>query len=152
MKMKLWSISLALLPLLLIACGGASVKPVPVAPQATATDVVVAPATNIPARQPVEAMADDDTANNGETAETLEPKPVAPPPEEMAEKESEQEIIDAANEETVKEDPETAQMEADATPGAEVNWLTVEGKTEDDLTYLGNPDAPITMIDYSDFL
>ena len=32
------------------------------------------------------------------------------------------------------------------------NWLEVEGKTEDGYTYLGNPDAPVTMIDYSDFL
>jgi hypothetical protein len=32
------------------------------------------------------------------------------------------------------------------------DWLTVEGKTADNLAYLGNPDAPVTMIDYSDFL
>jgi hypothetical protein len=33
-----------------------------------------------------------------------------------------------------------------------VNWLTVEGKTDDNLAYLGNPNAPVTIIDYSDFL
>jgi hypothetical protein len=33
-----------------------------------------------------------------------------------------------------------------------VDWLTVEGKTADNLPYRGNPDAPVTLIDYSDFL
>ncbi|MCQ3974253.1 MAG: hypothetical protein DPW09_12470 [Anaerolineae bacterium] len=33
-----------------------------------------------------------------------------------------------------------------------VDWLTVEGKTADNLPYLGNPEAPVTLIDYSDFL
>jgi hypothetical protein len=38
-------------------------------------------------------------------------------------------------------------------PAAEsVDWLTVEGKTADNLPYRGNPDAPVTLIDYSDFL
>jgi hypothetical protein len=35
---------------------------------------------------------------------------------------------------------------------AEPDWLTVEGKTEDYLAFLGNPEAPVTLIDYSDFL
>ena len=35
---------------------------------------------------------------------------------------------------------------------AETDWLTVEGKTEDNLTFLGNPEAPVTLIDHSDFL
>jgi hypothetical protein len=40
-----------------------------------------------------------------------------------------------------------------AAPAKEgVDWLTVEGKTADNLAYLGNPDAPVTLIDYSDFL
>jgi hypothetical protein len=44
-------------------------------------------------------------------------------------------------------------MAAEAKPAAEeVDWLTVEGKTADNLAYLGNPDAPVTLIDYSDFL
>jgi hypothetical protein len=38
------------------------------------------------------------------------------------------------------------------TPTVEVNWLEVSGKTEDGLAYLGNPDAPVTMINYADFM
>ena len=45
---------------------------------------------------------------------------------------------------------EPATAAAPATEG--VDWLTVEGKTTDNLAYLGNPDAPVTIIDYSDFL
>ncbi len=37
-------------------------------------------------------------------------------------------------------------------PAEGVDWLTVQGKTADNLFYLGNPDAPVTLIDYSDFL
>ena len=37
-------------------------------------------------------------------------------------------------------------------PAEGVDWLTVEGKTADNLFYLGNPEAPVTLIDYSDFL
>jgi hypothetical protein len=37
-------------------------------------------------------------------------------------------------------------------PTATSDWLTVEGKTAENYTYLGNPEAPITLIDYSDFM
>ena len=47
---------------------------------------------------------------------------------------------------------EMAEVAAEVTPEAEVNWFTVEGKTGDNLTYLGNPDALVTIIDYSDFM
>lgn len=51
---------------------------------------------------------------------------------------------------TVKATTETG---GKATSPAEVvNWLAVEGKTADNLFYQGNPDAPVTLIDYSDFL
>lgn len=49
-------------------------------------------------------------------------------------------------------EPEATTPPEPAPPAAEVDWLTVEGKTADDFTYLGNPDAPVTIIDYSDFL
>ncbi|MEM7134057.1 MAG: hypothetical protein AAF702_47645 [Chloroflexota bacterium] len=32
------------------------------------------------------------------------------------------------------------------------NWTNVQGRTDDGLAYIGNPDAPVTFIDYSDFL
>ncbi|MCK6628721.1 MAG: DsbA family protein [Anaerolineae bacterium] len=47
----------------------------------------------------------------------------------------------------------TTETASKGTPPPEaVDWLTVEGKTADNLFYLGNPDAPVTIIDYSDFL
>lgn len=33
-----------------------------------------------------------------------------------------------------------------------VDWLNTVGRTEDQLITLGNPNAPVTMIDYSDFM
>lgn len=32
------------------------------------------------------------------------------------------------------------------------DWLTVTGRTEEGLLYLGNPQAPVRLIDYSDFM
>jgi hypothetical protein len=32
------------------------------------------------------------------------------------------------------------------------DWLTHSGRTADNLMYLGNPDAPVTLIDFSDFM
>ena len=44
--------------------------------------------------------------------------------------------------------------ESPATPApvVEVDWLSVEGKTDQGYAYRGNPDAPITITDFSDFL
>ena len=38
------------------------------------------------------------------------------------------------------------------TPTPEPDWLNTVGRTDDGLVYLGNPEAPVTMIDYSDFM
>jgi len=46
----------------------------------------------------------------------------------------------------------TPTSEPTPTPTEVVDWLTVSGKIEGGYNYLGNPDAPITMIDFSDFL
>lgn len=34
----------------------------------------------------------------------------------------------------------------------EPDWLAFSGRTEDGLMFLGNPEAPIKMIDFSDFM
>jgi hypothetical protein len=38
------------------------------------------------------------------------------------------------------------------TPTPEPDWSTVSGRTAEGLNYLGNPQAPVTMIDFSDFM
>jgi hypothetical protein len=45
----------------------------------------------------------------------------------------------------------TPSPEPTATP-TPADWLKNVGRTEDNLIYLGNPEAPVTLIDYSDFL
>ena len=45
----------------------------------------------------------------------------------------------------------TPSPEPTATP-TPVDWLKTVGRTEAQLITLGNPDAPVTMVDYSDFL
>jgi protein-disulfide isomerase len=39
-----------------------------------------------------------------------------------------------------------------ATPTPEPDWLASVGRTDAGLMFLGNPDAPVTIIDYSDFM
>ena len=47
----------------------------------------------------------------------------------------------------------TVGMATEVAPTSEVvDWLAIEGKTADNLAYLGNPDASVAIIDYSDFL
>jgi hypothetical protein len=41
---------------------------------------------------------------------------------------------------------------ATVTPTPNIDWATVTGRTTEGLNYLGNPRAPVTMIDFSDFM
>lgn len=45
---------------------------------------------------------------------------------------------------------ETALPVPTSTP--EPDWLAYSGRTEDGLMFLGNPEAPVKMIDFSDFM
>jgi hypothetical protein len=45
----------------------------------------------------------------------------------------------------------TATHAPTATP-TPADWLEAVGRTDNGLMYLGNPAAPVTIIDYSDFL
>ena len=47
---------------------------------------------------------------------------------------------------------DTPTPEPTATSTPEPDWLNSVGRTEHNLVYLGNPAAPVTLIDYSDFL
>lgn len=47
---------------------------------------------------------------------------------------------------------ETPLPEATPTFTPEPDWLNYAGRTEDELMFLGNPEAPVTLIDFSDFM
>lgn len=47
---------------------------------------------------------------------------------------------------------DTPMPEPTATFTPEPDWLNSVGRTADNLVYLGNPEAPVTIIDYSDFM
>lgn len=68
-------------------------------------------------------------------------QPTEPPAEEPTTEPASQPTTEPATEPT----EEIAAAETE-------DWSTVEGKTDDGRTTLGNPNAPVTMIDYSDFL
>jgi hypothetical protein len=139
--MKWWTFAL-ILPLVFLppACG---VSP---EPDIAAVEEVAAPATvtvavNTPTTQPTVPVVEETQPDPVETvAEAVEPATQAPEPAEVVSAPTE-----PAETQTDETEPEPAVQ-------AEVDWLAVEGKTADNLAFLGNPDAPVTMIDYSDFL
>ena len=118
---------LVVILILLTACG------------ATPTAVVVAgPPTATPA--PIKTPMPEPSATPTNEAETPTSKVATEEPTAVI-----AEPTEVIEEPTPPEEPITA-------PTEETDWGTVEGKTEDNLTYLGNPNAPVTIIDYSDFL
>jgi hypothetical protein len=145
--MKRWTLALILPLVFLLPACGASPEPDIAAveesvPPATATVVV-----NTPTRQPTPVVVEPTVPQQNEAAqldpvetaaEVVEPATQTPEPTEAV---------------VVPTEPAEAPTTEPAPPvQAEVDWLTVEGKTADNLAFLGNPDAPVTMIDYSDFL
>lgn len=60
--------------------------------------------------------------------------------------------VPAAAEPVATEAPTAAPTDTVALPTPTPDWLLVEGRSADGLPTLGNPDAPITVLDYSDFL
>ncbi|HEX9921217.1 MAG TPA: hypothetical protein VGD99_01015 [Anaerolineae bacterium] len=132
--MKWWTFALILpLVILLPACG---VSPEPgIAP----VEEAVPPAT--PTTQPAVSMVEE-----------TQPDPVEPVAEAMEQATHTPEPTEVVAAPTELAEVPASEAEPDPAVQAEVNWLTVEGKTGDNLAFLGNPDAPVTMIDYSDFL
>ena len=107
-----------------------------------------------------EEMAGEEPATEmaeTEAGETLQ-DPVAEATETTTDETVEEEMMageEMASEEAVAEEVAQINEEAAATESeavAPVDWATHEGRTEDGFAFLGNPDAPVTMIDYSDFL
>jgi protein-disulfide isomerase len=120
------SLALLLLLFVLSACGGTTAEPVAPSPQAVEMTEIPAP-TAVPT--PTSAPAAPSTVIAAEATKTVE-----------------------ATTPTVETAAELPELEAEVGAADEPDWLTVEGKTDEGLTYLGNPNAPITILDYSDFL
>ena len=111
--------------LLLAACAPDAAES-PAEVQATAPGVQEMEATALPAATPAA------TATSGETAATApEPTEATAEPTEMS--------------------PATAPAEG-AAPEPEEADVTINGRTDDGAYFLGRADAPLTIIDYSDFL
>ena len=53
---------------------------------------------------------------------------------------------------TTTEPALTATPTEAALPTPEPDWLAYSGRTENGLMFLGNPEAPVKMIDFSDFM
>jgi len=132
--------------LLLSACGGVAPEVAQAPPEPAATEV---PPTETPLPPPT-LTAIPPTGTPTETpAPAVE---IVTGNEDEAEAESE-----VAAEPTVLPtdtpiSPAPTPEPPTATPEPEVDWLASFGRTEDNLMYLGNPDAPVTLTDYSDFM
>jgi hypothetical protein len=114
-----------LLALFLTACGGVTTPETAVAPALAETPAAVS-ATDTPSPEA--------TSTDTVVAIVIEVQPTEPPVEPT--------LAPAA---TVPPDPPTP------LPAA-LDWLASVGRTEDNLMFLGNPAAPVTLTDYSDFL
>ena len=78
-------------------------------------------------------------------ASTLPPEPTATP-EAVSET-----LPDPSSAETPMS-TSASTPEPEPTAETQVDWLAVEGQTAEGYAYRGNPDAPIAVTDFSDFL
>ncbi|MCB0191149.1 MAG: hypothetical protein KDJ65_04325 [Anaerolineae bacterium] len=119
------------LSLYLTACGGAAVAPVP---EPTLTEIAVS--TLPPPTATDTAVPSSSTA----TSSTATP-----------------DLAEAAPTEAIASEPtalptDTPTLEPTATPTPEPDWLNNAGRTAENLMYLGNPNASVTLVDFSDFM
>lgn len=85
----------------------------------------------------------------------IPPSPTPVPPENTPTTPPPTATVAASSEEAAAEAtpmPSPSPTEPPAPAATAVDWLTVQGRTTDGLPTLGNPDAPVRVIDYSDFL
>jgi hypothetical protein len=128
------------------ACGGNQAEPVVLTTPETAATVP----TNTPTVAPTSTQAAVEETITSEMVIPTVDQPTHTPTAEVA-------TLTATTveptEEMVEVEPTEEMVEATVEPTPEqIDWLTMEGKTEENLTYLGNPEALVTIIDYSDFM
>lgn len=121
---------LIILILLLPACSPAMVSN-PSPPEATPTEIPVStlpPPTATPTPSPLPPTATPSSLNSPGFLSSPTPSPSPP---------------------TATPSPEpTVTPTSTPTP----DWLNSFGRTADNLMYLGNPNAPVTLVDFSDFM
>lgn len=123
---------LMLLALLLPACGTAVPEIVP--------DVAVDPSSTKVAF----VIAEPPTSTA--TFTPMPPTPEPSPTEVLA-------VIEAMDTPTLQPEPTaTDTLTVEPSPTPEPNWLNNYGRTVDNLVYLGNPNAPVSIVDFSDFM
>ena len=109
--------------LILSGCAGAFVAP---PPEPTPTEIAV---PTLPPPTPTEATLNPQVSPVADTAvaAVVEPEATAVP-------------------------SDTPTPVPTATPTPEPDWLNNSGRTTENLMYLGNPNAPVTLVDFSDFM
>ena len=126
--MNKFAILAAVILFVIPACAGNTARldiaPVVEAPIATATTVSVATATNMPAPATVTTQPVQASSSIGPAT-----GPSATPTRLP-----------------------TATPLPLPTPTPDIDWATVTGRTTEGLNYRGNPQAPVIMIDFSDFM
>ena len=162
MKQKLLMPLTILIMLIVAGCGGAASPPTPAPPVATAAEVTRSEAaTSIPVakeqkitEEVVEAETiTEDVAEEASLQDKASEDTAAG--EELPTVGEGVEAEDLAGETAVEAAPvatNNSETESDSAPAVEVNWLTNEGRTKDGFAFLGNPNAAVTLTDYSDFL
>jgi hypothetical protein len=97
---------------------------------------------SVPTLPPTSLRQAQDTAQEGsQDVASFTPEPTAPP-----------DRLDPATPTLPPPPTETTLPEATATLTPEPDWLNYAGRTEDELMFLGNPEAPVTLVDFSDFM
>ncbi len=92
-----------------------------------------------------------------DTPTAIPPSPTPAPPEDTPTAIPPTATVAAPSEKPAAETtptplPSPTKPPAPTATATAVDWLTVQGRTADGLPTLGNPDAPVQVIDYSDFL
>ena len=108
----------------------------------------------------VAERAVEPTVSPADTAHTTEEDLPAPMIEEPVVEESTEAVAEEPNEPSTP--PETEPMELPASeetavepveaPAAETGPMVISGRLDEGAFFLGDPNAPVTLIDYSDFL
>jgi hypothetical protein len=93
------------------------------------------------------------TAKASTATMAFTPLPSTPEPSPTATEREVPIVVEAVDIPTPQPEPTaTDALIVELSPTPEPDWLNNYGRTADNLVYLGNPDAPVSIIDFSDFM